>query len=179
MSRIGKNPIIIPEKVEAKMEDGIMTIKGPLGELSRAFKDVVSIKVGEKEIVLSIKKKSVDVIALWGTYASHIGNMVEGVTKGFAKKLILEGVGYKMQLEGQNVILNLGFSHPVKVETPEGIKVEIEKNTMSISGIDKEKVGQFSAEIRSFKKPEPYKGKGIRYENEVVRRKAGKKAATA
>ncbi|NOY35556.1 MAG: 50S ribosomal protein L6 [bacterium] len=179
MSRIGKKPISIPNGVEVKMEDGVVIVKGPLGELKRGFKDDIEIKIGESEVVLAPKKETGPMMALWGTYASHIGNMVEGVTKGFEKKLIVDGVGFKVQVEGQNLTLNLGFSHPVKVAIPEGVKVSVEKNIISVSGIDKEAVGGFSAKIRMLKKPEPYKGKGIRYENEVVRRKAGKKAATA
>ena len=179
MSRIGKKPISIPNGVEIKMENGSVAVKGPLGELKRSFKDDIEIKIGEKEIILSPKKEAGAMMALWGTYASHIGNMVDGVTKGFEKKLIIDGVGFKAQVEGQNLVLNLGFSHPVKVEIPEDVKVSVEKNIITVSGIDKEAVGAFSAKTRALKKPEPYKGKGIRYENEIVRRKAGKKAATA
>jgi len=179
MSRIGKKPIPIPTGVEVKMEDGVIAVKGPLGELRRSFKGDIEIKIGEKEIVLSPRKETGAAMALWGTYASHIGNMVDGVTKGFEKKLIVDGVGFKAQVEGRDLALSLGFSHPVKAAIPEGIKVSVEKNVISVSGIDKEAVGSFSAKVRMLKKPEPYKGKGIRYENEIVRRKAGKKAVAA
>jgi large subunit ribosomal protein L6 len=179
MSRIGKQPIKIPSGVDVKIDDGFLVVKGPLGELRRDFKtSEVAIKKENDEVTVSPKKDNKLSISLWGTYASHIGNMVEGVTKGFEKKLILEGVGFKVNLEGDNLVLNLGFSHPVKVNTPEGIKVTVEKNNMTISGFDKEKVGDFTARVRALKKPEPYKGKGIRYDGEVIRRKAGKKAAT-
>ncbi|HDH04053.1 MAG TPA: 50S ribosomal protein L6 [Candidatus Campbellbacteria bacterium] len=178
MSRIGKKPIEIPENVEIKIEDGNVTVKGPLGELKRQFKDSVSIKQKEGFVVLNPERNSKAVFSLWGTYSSHIKNMIEGATKGFEKKLVVVGIGYKAQTEGKNLVLNLGFSHPIKMTIPEGLKVVVEKNIISISGINKEEVGDFSAKIRILKKPEPYKGKGIRYENEVVRRKAGKKAAT-
>ncbi len=161
------------------MDGRTVTVKGPLGELSRRFDDGVDIKIEDGAVVLSPARNSGFIRALWGTYASHVRNMIEGVSKGFEKKLILEGVGYKVQADGKNIVLNLGFSHPVTVEILEGVKVGVEKNVISISGTDKEKVGEFSARIRALKKPEPYKGKGIRYENETVRRKAGKKAASA
>ena len=180
MSRIGKKPIEIPEKVEINVDNKTISVKGPLGELSRPFDDgAVEIKIKDGFVVLGVTRNSKDVRSLWGTYASHISNMIEGATKGFEKKLVVEGVGFKVQMEGANLVLNIGFSHPVKVGVPEGIKVEVEKNVISVSGIDKEKVGDFSAKVRALKKPEPYKGKGIRYEGEVIRRKAGKKAATA
>ncbi len=178
MSRIGKKPISIPNGVEVKIENGEVFVKGPLGEIKRSFEGDIEIKLKENSVILNPKRNSGALVALWGTYASHIGNMVEGVAKGFEKKLIMEGVGFKVQMEGDKLVLNLGFSHPVKLDIPEGLKVSVEKNIISISGIDKERVGQFAAQVRALKKPEPYKGKGIRYENEVVRRKAGKKAAT-
>jgi len=178
MSRIGKKPIEIPEKVETRLNDGTFFVKGPLGELTRTFKtEDIDIKITDNLIILSAKRSSKPVIALWGTYASHIGNMVEGVTKGYEKKLIVEGVGFRVNLEGNTLVLKLGFSHLVNVEIPEGLKVEVEKNNIKISGIDKEMVGAFAAKVKAYKKPEPYKGKGIRYEGEHIRRKTGKKTA--
>lgn len=178
MSRIGKKPILIPEKVEVKIDGGIVAVKGPLGEMQKSFRENdIEIAVKDGHVVLDAKRKSRQALALWGTYASHIKNMIEGVTKGFEKKLVIEGIGYRAQMEGLKLLLNLGLSHPVKVAAPDGVKAQVEKNVITISGVDKEKVGQFSAEIRALKKPEPYKGKGIRYENEIVRRKTGKKAA--
>ncbi len=178
MSRIGKKPILIPEKVEVKIDGDIVAVKGPLGEMQRSFRENdIEIAVKDGCVVLGAKRKSRQALALWGTYASHIKNMIEGVTKGFKKKLVIEGIGYRAQMEGLKLLLNLGLSHPVKVASPDGVKAQVEKNVIIISGVDKEKVGQFSAEIRALKKPEPYKGKGIRYENEIVRRKTGKKAA--
>lgn len=176
MSRIAKKPIVIPEGVTASFDGNTLTVKGSLGELSRPFKPEIEIKIAEKEIILTPKKSSNFSKALWGTYASHILNMIEGVTKSFEKKLIIEGIGYKAELRGDKLVMNLGFSHPIELNVPKGITVTVEKENMSVSGIDKEGVGQFAAEIRSYKKPEPYKGKGIRYENEVVKRKQGKKS---
>lgn len=179
MSRLGEKPIEIPEGAEVNIKDGVICVKGPKGELKRDFKDVVDIKVRERSVILALKKKNPQARALWGTYASHIRNMIEGVTKGYVKSLIVEGIGYKTQIEGSNLVLNLGFSHPVKMPIPDEVEIKTEKNRISITGINKELVGQVSATIRAFKKPEPYKGKGIRYENEIIRRKAGKKAVSA
>jgi large subunit ribosomal protein L6 len=176
MSRLGKKPITIPEGVEIKIEDGKVYVKGPKGELERCFDTSVNIKKEDNFIKVAPKEKSTHCFALWGTYVSHIKNMIEGVTEGFSKNLIMEGVGFKAQIEGSDLVLNLGFSHPVTMIIPEGIDVNVEKNKIQVSGINKELVGETAAKIRAFKKPEPYKGKGIRYENEVIRRKAGKKA---
>ena len=177
MSRIGKKEITIPEKTEVKVSEGNLVVKGPQGEISRNFKNTISIDIKEKTITLSPKRKSKEVNALWGTYASHITNMISGVNNPFSKKLIIEGIGYKVENKGKSLIFNLGFSHPIEVIIPEDVGVLVEKNTLTISSVNKESVGQFSARIRSLKKPEPYKGKGIRYEDEVVRSKLGKKTA--
>jgi large subunit ribosomal protein L6 len=179
MSRIGEKPILIPTGVEIKKDRNTVSVKGPLGELKREFLSDIGIEIGKDKVVLTKKKSSPFLNALWGTYASHIRNMIKGVTEGFKKQLVIEGVGYKADLSGNDLVLSLGFSHPLKISAPEGLKISVEKNSIIVSGIDKESVGQMAAKIRSFKKPEPYKGKGIRYENEVVRRKVGKKAATA
>ena len=153
-------------------------MKGPLGELARLIQDDVEVKIAEKNCFGVFEKRSSQQSGL-GTFASHISNMIKGVTAGFEKKLIIEGIGFKAMLEGTKLSLNIGLSHPVKIEIPKGIKVLIEKSLITITGYDKEIVGQFSANVRAFKKPEPYKGTGIRYEKEIIRRKAGKKAATA
>jgi large subunit ribosomal protein L6 len=179
MSRLGKKPILIPSGVEVKIDGEIVSVKGPKGELKRLFKNDVNISLNDNEMVLSPSRNSKEVMALWGTYVSHLKNMIDGVTKGFEKKLVIEGIGFRAQLEGKNLVLNLGFSHPIKIGIPDDLKAQVEKNIISILGADKEKVGALSAKIRALKKPEPYKGKGIRYENEIIRRKAGKKAATA
>lgn len=177
MSRIGKKIINIAPKTEVKFSEGIFSVKGPLGELTRVFKSDIKIEISEDKIILKPKRNSKDILALWGTYASHIINMVSGVNKNFEKKLIVEGIGYKSDVKGDELVMSLGFSHPVKIKIPKSLKVTAEKNIITVSGIDNEDVGQFVAKIRAIKKPEPYKGKGIRYENEVIRRKEGKKSA--
>lgn len=176
MSRVGKQNIIIPEKTEVTLKDGVLTVKGPKGEISRYFKESVEITIADKVITLLPKRNDISTKALWGTYASHISNMIEGVVTPFSKKLIIEGIGFKADVQGTNLNLNLGFSHPIVKVIPKGLTVVHEKGTLTITGINKDDVGEFAAKIRSLKKPEPYKGKGIRYENEVVRRKQGKKS---
>jgi len=178
MSRIAKLPIPIPAGTEIKFEGGTLTVKGPNGTLVRELKKDVNVVLEEGSITVSAANES-DIFsrALWGTYASHIKNMIAGVNTPFVKKLILEGVGFKSEVKGTDLALALGFSHPVNVPIPEGITVTAEKNNITISGIDKEAVGQFAAKVRALKKPEPYKGKGFRYDDEVIRRKQGKKAA--
>lgn len=176
MSRIGKQIINIPEKTEVANLGGKVVVKGPLGEISRIFKDDIAISIVDKTVNLSPKGKDIPTNALWGTYAAHLKNMIAGVNKPFVKKLVIEGVGYKAEISGQELVLSLGFSHKIKVPIPKELKVTVEKNAMTISGIDKDLVGQFSAKIRDYKKPEPYKGKGIMYEKETIRRKQGKKS---
>lgn len=178
MSHIGKKGIQIPDKVDVKLNGNILSVKGPLGEIARPIQEDIEIKVDGKIVSVGLRKGAPNK-AVWGTYASHINNMIKGVTSGFEKKLIIEGIGFKAQLEGNNLSLNIGLSHPVKIEIPKGVKVLVEKSIITISGYDKEIIGQFSANVRSFKKPEPYKGTGIRYDKEIIRRKAGKKAASA
>ena len=179
MSRIGKKPITIPSGVTITVEDGMVQVKGPKGNLSRQFRDDINIAVKDNEVVCSVRKDSKLAFILWGTYASHIKNMMEGVTNGFEKKLEIEGIGYKAKEENGKLILNLGFSHPVEVAAPAGIKFTVVKNLITVSGIDKELVGEMAAKIRAHKKPDPYKGKGIHYLGEIIRRKAGKKAAAS
>jgi len=179
MSRLGKKPIEIPENVEVKIEDNVVNIKGPLGEIKREFKDLINIKIENGFIKVSPGKTKGSALALWGTYSSIVRSMIEGVMKGFTKKLIIEGIGFKSEVKGDKLVLNLGFSHPVEMFIPEGVNVKAEKNKIEVSGINKELVGQVSANIRALKKPEPYKGKGIRYDGEIIRRKAGKKAVSA
>jgi large subunit ribosomal protein L6 len=179
MSRIGKKVIEIPEKTTVSLSGNTFTVVGPMGTLSRVFKPEIVINIDEanKSITLAPKSNNGNSSALWGTYASHIMNMIAGVNKGFAKKLILEGIGYKSEVKGTNLVMSLGFSHPVTLAIPEGLKLTAEKNIITVSGIDKESVGAFAAKVRSQKLPEPYKGKGMRYENEVIKRKQGKKSA--
>ncbi len=176
MSRIGKKGILIPEKTEATIKAGIFFVKGPKGSLERNFRSDISIVINDKQISLTPVKENNQTKALWGTYASHIKNMVKGVNDGFEKKLILEGVGFKSKVNGNKLELALGFSHPVEVNIPEGLEVKAERNLLTITGIDKELVGSFSAKVRALKKPEPYKGKGFHYDDEIIRRKQGKKS---
>ncbi len=176
MSRIGKNPILIPDKVKCQQTGEVIAITGPLGTVTRIFGDRINILVADNNITLTPKRETDN--AMWGTYAAHLRNMVKGVTEGYEKKLLIEGVGYKAAVSGVKITFNLGWSHPYELAIPEGLKVMAEKGLITIKGVDKDLVGQFAAEIRALKKPEPYKGKGIRYEGEVVRRKAGKKVAS-
>ena len=177
MSRIGKKPINIPAGVEVKIDAQQVCVKGPKGELVTEIHPKVKVESAEQKIVLTIadqednKQK-----ALWGLSRSLVNNMVEGVTKGFEKKLEINGIGFKAQVSGQKLILNVGFSHPVDFDLPQGITAMVEKNVIVISGIDKQLVGEIAANIRKIKKPEPYLGKGIKYLDEVIRRKAGKAA---
>lgn len=177
MSRIGKKPIVIPAGTEVSISGYTLTVKGSQGTITREFKPVVAFSVSDGTLLVSPQKKDRASAALWGTYAAHAANMIAGVTKQFQKKLIIEGIGFKAEVKGEELILNLGFSHQVKVKIPKGLKVVAEKGTITISGIDTELVGHFAAKVRDLKKPEPYKGKGIRYDNEVIRRKQGKKTA--
>lgn len=176
MSRLAKKPIAIPEKTDVSYAGGVLTVKGPLGELKKIFRPEIEIKIENKEVTLTPVRNSLDVLALWGTYASHLNNMLAGVTTAYTKKLIVEGIGFKSDVKGKELVMSLGFSHPVVMTIPEGIKVTAEKNVITITGIDCELVGQFAAKVRAKKKPEPYKGKGIRYDGEVIRRKQGKKS---
>ena len=177
MSRIGKKIILIPTGTEVSQSSGVITVKGPAGSISKKFKEDIVVNITGNEITLVPKRQSLQNRALWGTYASHIMNMIKGVTTPYVKKLIIEGIGYKSEVKGSNLVLALGFSHPVNVSIPETLKVTAEKNIITATGIDKEVVGEFTAKVRALKKPEPYKGKGIRYEGEVVKRKQGKKTA--
>ena len=176
MSRIGKQPIDIPSGVDISIEDRTIRVKGPKGELSFDFGYEVEVKVEEGKIKVEKRGKTSQAAALWGTTRAIIQNLIKGVVDGFEKKLELHGVGYKMVLQGKKLVLNLGFSHPVEKEIPDGLEVTIEKNTLIIKGIDKQRVGQFAAEIRSLKKVEPYKGKGFRYAGEQFIKKEGKRA---
>lgn len=177
MSRIGKKIITIPAKTEVKVDGNTVTVKGPLGELVRTFNPGIKIEVKDGKISFTpvAKKMTVDLNSLWGTISSHVNNMIVGVNKAYEKKLIVEGVGFKADVVGTNLVFKLGFSHPITVAIPKNLKVASEKNVITISGIDKEFIGKYVAEIRALKKPEPYKGKGIRYADEVIKRKEGKK----
>ncbi len=179
MSRIGKRAITIPAGTEVSVVSSELIVKGKGGTLKKMVHPAVTIAVANGEVTVTPKEKSRLGRALWGTFAAHIRNMISGVNKPFVKKLQVEGIGYKVELAGKQLKLIVGFSHPVLLTVPEGITAVVEKNIVTVSGADIEKVGQFAASVRATKKPEPYKGKGIRYEGEVVREKQGKKAAAA
>ncbi len=178
MSRIGKQPIEIPSGVEVSLNDGVIKVKGPKGELEQIIHPKVKIeKEGEVVNVSVTKPEDKEERSLWGLFGSLVKNMILGVTDGFEKKLEVNGVGYKVSSSGNKLVLNVGYSHPVEFELPQGITAEVDKNVITIKGFDKQEVGQTAARIRSIRKPEPYKGKGIKYIDEVIRRKAGKTAA--
>lgn len=179
MSRIGKKPIAIPPGVEVKASGRKISVKGPKGALDFEHHSEMKIEIGGEGVIVKNIGKTKQAPAIWGTTARIIANMVKGVTEGYSKQLELSGVGYRINLQGKKIILALGFSHPVEMAIPEGIEVKIENNIITVSGIDKQKVGQFTADIRKSKPVEPYKGKGFKYAGEVVRRKEGKKAAAA
>ncbi len=177
MSRIGKLPITIPEGVEIKITESNIICKGPKGELKLDLNPNVGIEKKDSQIIVSLKNKAMK--AMWGTYRQLVSNLVEGVVRGFEKKLEIVGVGYKAQIQGKKLVITIGYTNPVEIEAPAGIEFKVEKNIIIISGIDKQLVGQISAEIREVRSPEPYKGKGIRYIDEHVRKKEGKKATAS
>ena len=177
MSRIGKMPVAIPAGVEVKVDGQTVTVKGSKGELTRTFNDMMSIKVEGDEVIVERPDDSREAKSFHGLTRTLIANMVEGVSNGYSKKLVLVGVGYRAALKGSDLEIQLGYSHPVIVKAPENIKFEVPSQTeIVVNGISKEQVGQVAANIRAWRKPEPYKGKGIRYEGEYVRRKLGKAA---
>jgi large subunit ribosomal protein L6 len=178
MSRIGKAPIAVPQGVEVKQAGSAVEVKGPKGQLSQHIPTGISLEISAGVIHVKRKGDAKAVRSLHGLIRTLIANMVQGVTKGFEKELEIVGIGYRANVQGKNLQLNLGYSHPVLYPIPQGIELAVEKQTrITVKGIDKQKVGQVAAEIRGFKKPEPYKGKGIRYIGEEVRKKAGKAKA--
>lgn len=177
MSRIGKKPINIPDKVEAKVEGQNFSVKGPIGKLSYKFPVKVKVVIEGKVIKIVPQDNSTDAKAQWGMARTLASNMVVGVTTGFTKTLEFNGVGYRAGVSGSTLTLNLGYSHPIDYKVPAGIAAKVDKNTIIISGSDKELVGFVAAQVRSFREPEPYKGKGIKYLDEVIIRKAGKTGA--
>lgn len=175
MSRIGKRPISIPQKVEVAVDGQQVTVKGPKGELSRSLPAEVEITQEDGTILVTRRNESRAARQRHGLSRTLVANMVEGVSQGFQRRLEIQGVGYRAQVQGRNLILNVGYSHPVQIEPPDGIQLAVENNTnVIVTGINKEDVGNVAAKIRSVRPPEPYKGKGIRYAGEFVRRKAGK-----
>src|SRR3989339_1512927 len=182
MSRIGKKPISIPKDVTITITDGLIKVKGPKGELKKEIHKAVKIEEGvsesgEREIKITVKSpEDKNERALWGLFRALVQNMVVGVVEGYQKQLEINGVGYRVSAQGKKLVLEVGFSHPVNFELPEGIEAKVEKNVITISGAGKDEVGQVAANIRKIRKPEPYKGKGIKYVGEQIRRKAGKAA---
>lgn len=174
MSRVGKLPVGIPDKVEVKINGSEVVVKGPNGQLSSDFKDLVKVEIKDKNVFVTPVSESKKSRSMWGTARQLINNMVHGVTEGFTKSLEFTGVGYKASAKGQTLVLNLGYSHPINYELPQGVSAKVTKNVIDISGADKELVGFVAAKVRSFRPPEPYKGKGIKYSTEHIIRKAGK-----
>lgn len=178
MSRLGKLPIKFKENTQVKIEDGFIVVNGPKGELREKLNSFVNIEIGGDEVKVSVKNpENKKEKSLWGLYRSLISNMVDGVNDGFSKKLEINGVGYKAAMKGDKLVLNVGYSHPVELSFPKGITASAEANVITISGASKQIVGEMAAQIRKIRKPEPYKGKGIKYVDEVLRRKAGKTSA--
>jgi len=182
MSRVGKKPIEIPAGVEVKLEGDKISVKGPKGTLEQDIHPRITVTIEDNEVRVGVgDETNVKERALWGLFSRLIGNMVTGVTEGYEKKLEVNGIGYKVGVQGKTLKLDVGFSHSVEFPIPEGLDISAEKNVITISGIDKQFVGEVAAQIRRVRKPEPYKGKGIKYIDEVIQRKAGKagKAAAA
>jgi len=176
MSRIGKHPVAVPDGVTVALENGEVKIKGKLGELKAVISDLVNVELKDNHVVVSPVNETKESRAMWGTTRANINDMVKGVSQGFSKKMEIVGVGYKAAMQGNNLKLSLGFSHEVDFPVPEGIKIVCSSPTaLEISGFDKQKVGQVCAEIRKYRSPEPYKGKGIKYAGEAILRKEGKK----
>jgi large subunit ribosomal protein L6 len=175
MSRLGKLPVTIPGGVTVTFENDVLTVKGPKATLTREVKKDVVISIDGDTITLTPGKTD-EAAALWGTYAAHLRNMLKGVTEGYTRVLEIEGVGYRAEVKGSDIVLSMGFSHPVPLAIPAGITAEVQKNVITLTSADKDALGQFAANVRKVKKPEPYKGKGIRYKGEFIIRKQGKKA---
>ncbi len=174
MSRIGNSPIVIPAGVEVKLDGNTVTVKGPKGELTRTVHQNMKVEIEGAEIKVTRPDDQKENRSLHGLTRTLIANMVEGVTNGYSKQLEVNGVGYRSSVEGNKLVLNIGYSHPVEMPFPDGVKAEVNDKIITISGIDKQKVGQFAAEVREKRPPEPYKGKGIKYTDEHIRRKEGK-----
>ena len=176
MSRVGKHPVAVPSGVTVEIANRILKAKGKLGELSLELSDEVEAKLEDGKVVVTPRSETKRARTLWGTTRALVNNMVGGVSKGFSKTLEINGVGYRAQVQGKNLQLQLGYSHDVVYPIPAGVTIKCERPTqISISGADRQRVGQVAAEIRAFRKPEPYKGKGIKYDNERILRKEGKK----
>jgi len=179
MSKIGKQPVILPQGVTAEVDSGKILVKGPKGELAKHLPRGIEAAVEDGKILVSRKGNTKSSMSLHGTYRSLINNMAKGVSEGFKKELELVGTGFRAEVAGSSLSLTVGYSHPVKVEAPQGVSFKVEKMIITVEGMDKEIVGQVAANIRAVRPPEPYKGKGIKYVEEIIRRKPGKAAAKA
>lgn len=177
MSKIGKQPVTIPAGVSVEVSGHTVTVKGPKGTLEKRFAPEINVEVKEEKAIVTAKGTGKYVMSLFGTTRALINNDVKGVSEGWSKKMELVGTGFKAEVAGSDLSLTVGYSHPVKIKAPEGITFKVEKLTVTIEGCDRELVGQVAANIRAVRPPEPYKGKGIKYVDEVIRRKAGKAAA--
>jgi len=174
MSRVGKKPVPVPDKTKISFADRILTVEGAKGKLSRAIHPDVDLNIEDDQILLSIRRNDKKTKAQWGTARALVANMVTGVSQGFERVLEINGIGYRAEVKGNTVDLHLGYSHPIQFELPEGVSAQVERNTIKLSGIDKERVGFAAASIRRFRPPEPYKGKGVKFAEETIIRKAGK-----
>jgi large subunit ribosomal protein L6 len=177
MSRIGRQPVAIPKGVQVTAQNGSVKVKGPKGELSMDLVQGVSLAVSETEAVVKLERDDKDASAVYGLTRAMLANLVKGVGQGFQKSLEIQGTGYRAALDGKKLVLQLGYSHPVEYPVPDGVQIKVDSPTkLTVSGADKQQVGQVAAHIRGFRPPEPYKGKGVRYEGEYIKRKAGKSA---
>lgn len=174
MSRVGKKPVPVPDKTKISFTDRVLTVEGAKGKLSRAIHPDVDLNIEDDQILLSIRRNDKKTKAQWGTARALVANMVIGVSQGFERVLEINGIGYRAEVKGNTIDLHLGFSHPIQFALPEGVSAQVEKNTIRLSGIDKEMVGFAAASIRRFRPPEPYKGKGVKFAEETIIRKAGK-----
>jgi len=177
MSRIGRQPVAIPKGLQVTAQNGSLKVKGPKGELAMALEPGVSVALSETEAVLKLERDDRNANAIYGLTRAMLANLVKGVGDGFSKSLEIQGTGYRVALDGKKLVLQLGYSHPVEYPVPDGVSIKVDTPTkLTVSGADKQQVGQVAAHIRGFRPPEPYKGKGVRYEGEYIKRKAGKSA---
>jgi len=174
MSRVGKKPVEIPEKVKVEYKDKVVTVKGEMGTLTSMVNPSIDLDIKEKFILVTMEKETRPNMALQGLTRSLVANMIKGVTKGFERSLEINGIGYRAEVKGNTIVFNLGYSHPINFELPKGISASVDRSIVKISGIDNQLLGQTAATIRKLRPPEPYKGKGIKYVEERIRRKAGK-----
>ena len=176
MSRVGKKPIPVPEKTKLSFNSGMLTVEGPKGTLTRQIHPEVTLELGDEQVVVSVARNDKNAKSLWGTTRAQVANMITGVSSGFVRVLEINGIGYRAEIKGSNLELHLGYSHPINFVLPEGIDAAVDKSAIRLSGIDKELLGFAASSIRQMRPPEPYKGKGVKYAEEQIQRKAGKTA---